>query len=164
MDKNTPTQIATMLDDYKPGYLPEPLFISIARLAVLTAIEFIPLRKGQGDTIEVLVFERPATDPIWPSMLHTPGTILLATDNSFEDGFKRLFNDELATDELIVPIFSGINMIHHKRGAGVTIEYILNINKEYNGGKFYDVQDLPANFIVEQIDLVRRAAEKFKSL
>jgi len=121
--------VAARLDRFEPGFLPEPLFISIARLAVLTAIEWIPLRKTPDGTIQVLLFERPATDPIWPGMLHTPGTILRPGDTTLDDGFRRLYTDELSNITTAAPIFTGFNLVHYKRGSAVTLEHILLLDQ-----------------------------------
>jgi len=164
IDKNEPAQIATMLNKYEPGFLPEPLFVAVARLVVLTAIEFIPLRKKGDGTIEVLLFKRPSADPVWPDMLHTPGTMLRSTDSSFEAGFDRLFKDELKISRPATPIFIGTDLVHHKRGTIVTLEYIVRINQETTGGTFYDVEDLPIDFIPEQKEMIQRAADRFMHL
>jgi len=164
MDKKNPIEVATALKEYKPGFLPEPLFVSIAHLAVLTAIEFIPLRKTPDGTIQVLLFQRPATDPIWPSMLHTPGTIVRPSDATLDDGFRRLYKDELSNITAVTPIFTGFNLVHYKRGSAVTLEHIVLLDQEPAGGTFYDVDNLPTTFIEEQRVMVQRAVTKFKSL
>jgi len=156
--------VAARLNGFEPGFLPEPLFVSIARLAVLTAIEFIPLRKTPDGTIQVLLFQRPVTDPIWPSLLHTPGTIIRPSDGTLDDGFRRLYKDELSNITAAAPIFTGVNLVHYKRGSAVTLEHILLLDQEPAGGTFYDVDNLPATFIEEQRAMVQRAVAKFKSL
>ena len=164
VNKTEPTQLAALLQEYEPGFLPEPLFVAIARLVVLTAVEFIPLRKSQDGGVEVLLFKRPDTDPIWPNMLHTPGTMLRSTDDSFKDGFDRLFNDELKIPYPSEPVFVGTDLVHHKRGTIVTLEYIVAIDQKTVGGEFYNVNDLPGSFIPEQIEMIKRAAARFIGL
>ena len=164
MDRLEPTKLAAELDKYDPGYLPEPLFLSIIRLAVLTAIEFIPLRKGPNGAIQVLLFKRPAEDPIWPNMSHTPGTVVRPTDATFEDAFVRLFQDELHMDNPIEPIFIKTEIIQYKRGAGTAIEYIVPFNQEPSEGIFYDIDNLPLDLIQEQKPMIISAAEKFSML
>jgi len=161
MDSDTTIELAAQLNRYEPGFLPEPLFVSIARLAVLTAIEFIPLRQTSDGTIQVLLFERPNTDPIWPGMLHTPGTVVRPSDVTLEDGFKRLFQDELDVQQSNTPIYVGTDLIHHKRGSTVTLEYLLQVDHTLGDGKFYDVENIPDHFIPEQRLMVKRAVERF---
>jgi len=164
MDSDTTIELAAQLNRYEPGFLPEPLFVSIARLAVLTAIEFIPLRRTTDGTIQVLLFERPDTDPVWPGMLHTPGTVVRPSDVTLEDGFERLFKDELGNQQSNAPVYIGTDLIHHKRGSTVTLEYLLQVDQSLGGGQFYDVENIPNRFIPEQRSMVKRAVERFAAL
>jgi hypothetical protein len=159
-----PEQIADLLNHYTPGFLPEPLFVSIARLVVLSAVEFIPLRKAPNGDIEVLLFKRPSTDPVWPNKLHTPGTMLRPTDDSFVSAYDRLFKDELNLSHPATPLFIGSYLTHHKRGSIVTLEYLINITDETFEGEFYNVTELPESFIIEQKEMVLRAAKKLEEL
>jgi hypothetical protein len=159
-----PEDIARLLNEYTPGFLPEPLFVSIARLVVLSAVEFIPLRTKPNGEIEVLLFKRPSTDPVWPNKLHSPGTMLRPIDKSLFDAFDRLFSDELRLSDPVNPIFVGTYLTHHKRGSIATFEYVIPITKEVSEGKFYSINKLPENFITEQKEMVLRAAEKYKEL
>ena len=164
MDSDKTIELAAQLNGYEPGFLPEPLFVSIARLAVLTAVECIPLRRAADGTIEVLLFKRPDTDPIWPGMLHTPGTVVRPSDATLEDSFKRLFKDELGNQQTYIPLFIGTDLIHHKRGGTVTLEHLLRVDQALGEGKFYDVDNIPDHFISQQRPMVQRAVERFKVL
>ena len=164
MNSDETIELAAQLNRYEPGFLPEPLFVSIARLAVLTAIEFIPLRRTTDGTIQVLLFERPDTDPVWPGMLHTPGTVVRPSDATLEDSFKRLFKDELGNQQAYTPLFIGTDLIHHKRGSTVTLEHLLQVDQVLGEGTFYDVDTIPDHFIPQQRLMVQRAVERFKVL
>lgn len=154
-------QLIELLEKVPAGYLPEGVFVNIARLAVLTAIEFVPLRYNQGK-IEVLLLPRPSTDPIWPNLLHTPGTILRSTDNSFEDAFKRLCEEEIGVTGNHKIIFTQNSIDKGQRGSAVLFEHILIMDEPPLNGKFYDVQNLPENVIPEMKDLIYRAAKQFE--
>ena len=112
----------------------------------------------------MLLFKRPDTDPIWPGMLHTPGTVVRPSDATLEDSFKRLFKDELGNQQTYVPLFIGTDLIHHKRGGTVTLEHLLRVDQALGEGKFYDVDNIPDHFISQQRPMVQRAVERFKAL
>ena len=150
-----------LLDRCEPGNLPPTIFEAVARLAVYSAVEFIPLRKVDN-RIEVLLFERPANDIVWPSMLHTPGTVLRPTDDSYEDAFARLYTDEIGTLEGTPPQFIGAQLSRNKRGACLLLEYVLNVESEPVHGRFYDVSNLPNGFIEEQRASLERAVIAFQ--
>lgn len=160
---NETKQIVDMLSRCEPGRLSPDVFEAVARLVVYPAVEFIPLRKN-GDKIEVLLFERPEDDIMWPSMLHTPGTILRPTDLSYDDAFERLRKDELVGVEFDPPIFLGAELSRNKRGACVLLEHIINVTNEPGIGKFYDINSLPPNFIDAQYPSIKRAAIAYRNL
>ena len=163
----TPQEVNTvvkLLDKCKPGDLPPELFNAVARLSVMAAVEFVPLRRA-NNTIEVLLIERPPDDITWPGMLHTPGTILRPYDTSFRSGFKRLFEDELGNMEGIEPLYTGFNLGRGDRGAVVTFEHILDLTDyPVTLGHYYPYSKLPSNFIPEQQGLIERAVKKFREL
>ncbi|HSX36314.1 MAG TPA: hypothetical protein VLH84_05275 [Patescibacteria group bacterium] len=155
------TELIRLLGMCEPGALPEEVFIAFARLTVLPAIEFVPLRYNEGH-IEVLLIERPASDPIWPGMLHTPGTVLRSNDKTAQDAFDRLLHEELIVDGKYTMTFNGWSFVHIKRGAGVTLEYIIQLAQQPLHGKYYPYDKLPNNFIEDQQDMVGRAVETFR--
>jgi len=156
-------QAADLLNQLTPGYLPEPIFVAIARLAVLTAIEFIPLRfAADGSGVEVLLLPRPDSDPIWPGAMHTPGTIVRPTDTTFTAAQMRLVREELGLNELPPLIANGTNLIECDRGRGVTMEFIAVMdNIEPVQGVFYNCNDLPKNFVAELRPVIDRAVIRF---
>jgi hypothetical protein len=155
--------LCRLLAKCQPGELPIEIFNEIARLTVSLAIEFIPLRYN-GQQIEVLLIPRPTGDPIWPGMVHTPGTILRPTDTSFEDAFNRLFNDELGIADKPNLLFNGFNLGTGLRGSTLSLEYIINLNQPPRNGTYYPYSNLPNNFIAEQKGLVDRAVKRFQTL
>ena len=80
MTKEETNKLVELLKQIEPGFLNFDVFIQIARLVVLSIIEFVPLRI-KGDKIEVLLLSRGGDDPIWPNELHVPGTVIRPTEN-----------------------------------------------------------------------------------
>jgi len=153
--------LVELLNKCEPGNLSPEVFEAVARIAVYPAVEFIPLRKKEG-RIEVLLLERSADDLIWPSMLHTPGTILRPTDNTMEAAFSRLFSDELSGLSTKTPVFIGAHLSRNSRGACILLEHIVEVISEPLDGAFYDVENLPSQFISEQVASLRRAVAIYK--
>jgi len=158
--------LVTLLNKLKPGVLPEDVFIAIARLIVLPAVEFIPLRITDGK-MQVFLTRRSPNDPIWPNKLHTPGTIIRPTDTSLEDAVARLLKDEFEiTDTTSVrPIFIGCSVeFNNDRGTGLCIEHLVEFDEVPSTGEYYDIESLPDDFLEFQRDMVQRAVTKFRQL
>lgn len=150
-----------LLQKCKPGNLAPEIFEAIARVAVYPAVEFIPLRKN-GNKIEVLLLERPENDLIWPSMLHTPGTILRPTDATIENAFSRLYEEELRGVSLSQPVFIGAHLSRNRRGTCLLLEHIVETQSEPTEGVFYDVENLPDKFIEAQKPSLERAVTVYR--
>jgi hypothetical protein len=161
----TKEEISTLLDLLKkcePGNLPSEIFEALAKLAVYPAIEFVPLRR-KAESIEVLLFPRANDDPVWPGMLHIPGTVLRPTDMSLDDAIGRLIRDELKGLRFAELRFTGLGINDYVRGRGLGIEYWAEVlDSEAAEGTFYDITKLPKNFIYEQSDLLDRGVKAFK--
>lgn len=157
---NSSSQLVALLEKCTPGNLPADVFEAVARIAVYPAVEFIPLRTNEGK-IQVLLFERPDDDIMWPSMLHTPGTVLRPTDQTYQDAFDRLRKDELANLDIEDPLFMGAELSRNKRGTCVLIEFLVVVVGEPTVGCFYDVDDLPPRFIEEQRPSLERAVAAY---
>jgi len=164
MNQQEIQNLADTIDTLEVGLLPEPIFVAVARIAALTGVEFIPFRKNSKGGIEVLLIKRPDEDPIWSNMLHTPGTIIRPSDTSLDSAFQRLFKQELLLDTPLTPSFVGVDIIRYNRGTTTALQYTLDYNEEPNVGKFYDVTNLPDTLITEQIPMINRALEHYKSL
>jgi hypothetical protein len=159
-------QAAALLAKFQPGFLPYPVFEQVARIVALPIIEFIPLR-GNDDKVEVLLIERPSDDPLWPGALHTPGTVIRATD-LHSDGqenwpaFDRILKEELKGTPVGPPHYVGSIFHESKRGAEQAQLYWVEVTGVPLAGKFYQVDNLPANFIESQHAFVRAAVDNFK--
>ena len=152
--------VASELKSLPQGLIPLPIFNEIARLAALTAIEFIPFRKND-ESVEVLLFRRPADDSFWPGLLHTPGTILRSSDTSFDDAYTRLFNDELKCKPLSVKFIDN-ELILNERGRVLLFKYLVDVTNIATGGDFYDVTALPDDVLPQHRDMMLEAVKQFK--
>lgn len=150
-------QLVELLRDCTPGNLSEPVFEAIARVAVYPAVEVIPYRR-KGREIEVGLLKRPQDDRHWPGMWHLPGTVLRPTDASLHDAFERLYADEFEPPNESQPEFMGVGMVAYRRGTGLTIEHALRFDMKTQDTKlsFFNINDLPVNFIVEQQAILDR--------
>jgi hypothetical protein len=160
-------KIADSLKAYQPGFLPYPIFEQIARLVALPIIEFIPLRMAENGQVEVLLIERVADDPLWPGALHTPGTVIRATDlaegkQENWPAFDRILKDELNDTEVSAPHYVGSIFHESKRGAEQAQLYWVEVAGEPKTGKFYPAESLPDNFIESQRAFVRAAVDNFR--
>lgn len=164
MSEEENAQLVKLLSKCKPGELSPEVFESIARVAVYSAVEFIPLRYNKGK-IQVLLFQRPADDITWPNMLHTPGTILRPTDITFDSAFSRLYQEELIGLKTSEPLSIGYYLSINDRGRCLLLEYILDVKtKNPAVGEFYDIDNLPINLISDQKASIERAVEIFKAM
>jgi hypothetical protein len=158
---------AALLKQFEPGFLPYPVFEQIARLIALPIIEFVPLRKNK-DKIEVLLIAREADDPYWPSLLHTPGTVIRATDltrdqSSNWPAFERIIKGELMDTKVGVLHYVGSIFHESKRGAEQAQLYWIEVQGDPKIGEFYAVDDLPSHLMESQYAFITEAARHFKN-
>ncbi len=160
-------QIAEALKEFEPGFLPYPIFEQVARIVALPIIEFVPMRK-LGNATQVLLIKRPAEDPLFPNMEHTPGTVIRATD--LESGvhnnwpaFERILHDELLDTKSGKPQYAGSMFHASKRGAEQAQIYWIEILEEPKVGTFYDLDSLPEGLMESQLKFIKLAAQSFVS-
>lgn len=153
-------QLVELLGQCEPGNLPSNIFEALAKVAVYPAVEFVLLRQKNG-RVETMLFRRRPDDPVWPSMLHAPGTVLRPTDKSIESAISRLMQDELQGVNVSPPIFTGIHLNKYLRGNSLGVEYWLEVHDSNDDRNFYCVNDLPQNFIGEQKGLLTRAVNAY---
>lgn len=157
---------AKLLGVLKPGFLPYPIFEQIARLVALPIIEVIPLRQNERGEVEVLLIEREQGDGLWPGALHTPGTVIRATDLHGEGlgnwpAFQRIINDELQKTKVASPQYVGSMFHESKRGAEQAQLYWVEVLGIPKVGKFYPANRLPDKLIRSQEDFIRQAVENY---
>jgi hypothetical protein len=166
MTENDIEATASLLKTLEPGFLPYPIFEQVARLVCLPILEFIPLRKV-GDRIEVLLIERPKNDSLWPNVLHTPGTVIRATDlNQDQDtnwpALDRILHEELLDTKVSSPHYVGSILHESKRGVEQAQLYWIEVLGEEKVGAFYNAESLPENFMESQRAFVNAAVASFK--
>lgn len=159
------TDIAEGLSRLEPGFLPFEIFHQVARLAVLPIVEIVPLRTTADGTVEVLLLEREASDPLFAGQLHTPGCVVLATDKpgSFETAFQRLMLGELQGVRTNEPVYVTQLLHHSGRGMESTHVYWIEVYGEPTAGAFYHVDNLPTNFMPSQLDFLPQAVASYRA-
>lgn len=160
-------QLADALKQYQPGFLPYPVFEQIARIVALPIVEFIPLRTRDGVT-EVLLIERSHNDPIFPGLLHTPGTVVRATDINREADkpwppFERILHDELLDTPVGPHHYVGSQLHASKRGAEQAQLYWVEVTGEPKVGQFYALDALPDNLIESQRTFIEQAVKHYET-
>lgn len=163
--KNDIAIVVSILKKLNPGLLPKDIFQEVTRLWVTSIVEVVPLRQGKNGQVEILLLSRPNDDPNWPGMLHTPGTVLRATDveGGINSAFERIFSDEIGITTSNNPIF--VKTIFHKvnRGAELASIYYINIGTDQpTNGKWYNENNLPNNLVDTQFDFIEFAINEFK--
>jgi hypothetical protein len=166
MDDAQIKQVAGLLGKLETGFLPYLIFEQVARLVALPILEFIPLRRAEGET-EVLLLKRPAEDPLWPGALHTPGTVIRATDLHTGEqenwsAFERILHDELKGTALGKPQYVGSMLHKSKRGVEQAQLYWVEVIGEPQVGTFFPVRRLPERLIDSQYKFIAEAVRHFE--
>lgn len=178
MTENSPTsapltdpeinQTAELLARIPAGFLPFPVFRQVARLAVFSIVEVVPMRIRDGQ-VEVLLLKRGEEKQdwpeLWPGILHTPGTVIRPTDElgSYKEAFRRILQDELHAVELVSEPGYVYNLLHHnKRGTESAQVFIVEVVGEPKVGAFYPADHLPNNIMLSQLDFIPTAVAAFK--
>lgn len=165
-DDDKAKHTAALLSEFTPGFLPYPVFEQVARLVALPIIEFIPI-KSTGDDIQVLLIRRPADDPLWANELHTPGTVIRATDigvgKHIWRPFERILEDELGGTAVGDPHYVGSIMHKSRRGTEQAQIYWVELIGEPHTGELYSINELPSNFMESQKNFVFKAVENYKA-
>ncbi len=166
MNTNNQSQAAIdYLRDLQPGFLPRDIFAQITRLVVTPIIEVVPLRKV-GDSVEILLLKRPASDPNWANMLHTPGTVLRADDEKggLASAFARILQDELKGVETIgTPTFVGFEFHQVARGSELALIHWIEVKDNNGVGTFCNSETLPDGIVNTQRDFIAKAVAHFST-
>jgi hypothetical protein len=153
-------ETALRLAELEPGALPLPVFLEVARLTVTPVVEFMPLRTSPRG-VEVLLLEREESDPVWGGLLHTPGTVVRASDSegSFTDASARLVDGELAGTRLAgEPVFVETLLHRVRRGTELAHVYYVEVAGSPARGVFEQVASLPERVVESQRAFIVRAA------
>ncbi|MFH2108933.1 MAG: hypothetical protein ABII16_00520 [Patescibacteria group bacterium] len=155
-------KLVSLLDKVGPK-MPTPVYNAVAAKFVLVAIETVILRRKQGK-VEVFLAKRPPTDAYYPNMLHSPGTILRASDRpgSYQDAFERVQKNELGVSFVSLPEFIGSHYFHTSRGPENALAFICKIDQEPKVGKFYNTSNLPENLVPHHYILIAKVLDSYK--
>ena len=153
--------VAGLLAKLKPGFLPPPIFHEITRLTATPIVEIVPLR-SKDNAVQILLLQRGSDDPVWPNMLHIPGTVLRATD-SLETAIDRVLTKELNEAQVSKPKFV-TNILHHSgRGMEASQVYWVEVISSPIDGQFFDTDNLPDNLVKSQLDFIPQAIEDYRA-
>lgn len=159
------TEIVETLKTIEPGMLPLEVFYQIARLAVLPAVEVVPIRERNG-VVEVFLTQRPSNDPFWPDEWHAPGDIIRPTDEpgSFSAALKRVCSDELGLRTWDEPVFVNPWLRYSTRGSALSLIHWLDVSHLdiQVPGQYFPVNALPHNIIAGMETVVSLAVEHYK--
>lgn len=166
-------QTSMSLLTYKgKGWIDPEIFNSITQIWPSIVFEIVPLRKKENK-IEIFLLKRDENDPIWPNMLHTPGTVIRTTDDKgwfgssdLKSPFKRLLEKELNLQNFDLNKINFVGTIIHNSERGMECSFIhwieLDENFESGSGRFYDINELPDTFVKSQNDFIWKCIEEFK--
>lgn len=158
----TPATLAE-LQAVDVGLLPEELFIELARLTVLPAVEVVCLRRGSVG-VEVLLTQRVEFDPFWPGQWHVPGSVLRPTDaaGSMTSALTRVLAGELGLSAWSEPVFVSPIFWHNIRGAALSLVYYVNVDHlVLPVGEFFPITELPKNRVVDMDGVIVMAANAY---
>ncbi|CAN5146521.1 hypothetical protein BH09PAT3_BH09PAT3_7200 [soil metagenome] len=159
-------QLAKLLGKLEPGFVPYPIFEQALRIFAMPVYEVVPLRLNDQDEIEVLLIDRGPEDPIWPNMLHTPGTIIRSTDvpddtTHNQQALKRITDDELKGTPVSEPHYFGSMLHKSKRGVEQAQLHWVEVLGEPVTGTFHPVDNLPSTLIDSQVTVIDKAVRNF---
>lgn len=157
------TEIAKNLQALTPGELPLDIFVEFAKLSVTPVVEIVPINVNEKNgEIQILLKRRPHSDPIWPNLLHTPGTVVRSYDKSIDDAVSRVLNRELEGISTSPATFVHTGIYKTKRGTELACVYYTMINSERNLGDMHRFANLPSDLIESQLPFIEAAVQHFK--
>lgn len=149
--------LVSLLSSLEPGFLPFDIFIQIARLVALPIIEFVPLRVNANGQVEVLLIDR----EVWPYALHTPGTVVRATDTEGRHVVFERIREELQGTKISDPHYVGSTLHKSQRGTEQAQIFWVELLGEPTVGQLHVVDDLPVRTMDSQIEFIKQAAKSF---
>lgn len=156
-------KLVALLEKMSPGYYPGPIFQQFSRLTVNPIVEVVPLRRGIGNKVEILLLERDVDDPLFSGQLHTPGTVVRPNDaiGSFDDALSRVLDGELKGVKSKQPVFVK-NIFHHSgRGSEASQIFWVELLEAPTVGRFYAFDNLPTRLMQSQLDFIPLAVEHY---
>ncbi len=158
------SHIVKNLSRLEPGHLPQDVFEAIARLVVVPTFVIIPLFRRDGKT-RVLLTRRDDDDTHYATLLHPPGKIMLATDESLGGIFKRLMKSELPDiTPASPPVYIGQFFETITRGKEIALVHFLEIVDPKAGAQTFEAANLPSDVISTDVPRIDRAVTAFERL
>lgn len=143
----------------KTGQLPSFYFYQLSRIVPMPAYELLILR-GSSGAREILLTQRDADDPHWPSAWHFPGTIVRNGDSA-ETIWKRLAAEIGAESLPGTPKLFEADITNNERGWGTHTFWTLEWpGGEPATGKFFPLTALPTPIIPHQAKQLERYRER----
>ena len=160
-NKDDLAAIPSLLERLQPGFLPQTIFHAVARLVVTPTFVVIPLFHDDEKTSVHLV-RRDIDDPHYANLLHTPGTVILATDESLNETYRRLARTELHGLQLRGdPIFVDVFYEQIKRGREISLVHWVALEGRGDSDGLYDSAALPTDIVPTEITRIEQAVRHF---
>jgi hypothetical protein len=158
-------QAVAIIKKLQKGNLPQDIFVAIAEKTVTPIVEIVPVRRNAEGKTEVLLTRRPDNDPIWPGMLHVPGTVVRASDGDLHnsEAFVRITQGELAGTPMGKPVLAYSLLHASERGMEQSQVYWAEVTGQPLSGKFYPADDLPSEVVPSQLDFIPSAVHNYES-
>lgn len=158
-------QAVQYLQTLRPGDLPPAIFHAIAALTVTPIYEVVPVRRNAQNVVEVLLLERPATDPVWGGMLHTPGTVIRANDDEGEltSASERIRAELGGAEFRSQPVFVEQRFHQVKRGRELALVYWAELRDDVRVGQWYSAESLPTLLVETQRGFIQSAVHHYQT-
>ena len=146
--------------------LTKEIFDSVLKAIPSTALEVVPFSIADG-TLKVFLTRRSKDDEFWPNQWHCPGTVIINSD--LEDGgdlnkpWKRLKEKELNCTSLPDPVWVGKRHLKTKRGNEIALINYVEVPMDLEGGKFFEVDNLPDDLIDHHRIIISEAVKAYKN-
>lgn len=157
-------ELARMMESLESGYLPKDVFLQIARVYVTTTVDVLPILAGSYSDTQILLLNRGPQDEIWKNMLHAPGSVVRATDESYDEAFRRILEEIGGVKIEEGPCFVGKPLLQStERGRESVLVHWATISGEPKNGQYYPASNLPSAIIPGQLPRIRLAIDHFNS-
>jgi hypothetical protein len=154
-------ELCRLLHRLAPGVLPHEVFHAIARVIVTVTFVVVPLLRRGTQTL-VLLHERDADDPCYPSMLNIPGTVIRPGDEDLSAAYERLVAKEMAGVVIRSgPVFVNNVYAHIARGQELSLVHWVELEAGITSENLYDVESLPEHVVPTDRPRISMAAAHF---
>lgn len=161
----------SILNKWTGGPLSIGLFTVLAKITPQYCIETVVMRM-HNSKIQCLLVTRDSADPVWPGMIHSPGSALRAADydrrdkNPLMGPVERVQNNEIMLKFIGDPEFVGMDYYRTRRGPEVVHIFLAQVPENsvlQSNAAWYNVEDLGSldNFLTHQVVPIGRAAQYF---